>query len=123
MLEKYCTVIRKVLDEAISICAELLSYEPESIQYIPAVLCRQKHSKEVKVHTVDIKNEFNCLFGQCTIDHTMRHWKVEDGKELCWFPGNYNITYISNTTVYYLVTASRALEPNDIQQSVVDTSE
>ena len=123
MSEKYCTVIRKVLDEAISICAELLSYEPQSIQYIPAVLCRQKHSKEVKVHTVDIKNEFNCLFGQCTIDHTMRHWKVEDGKELCWFPGNYNITYISNTTVYYLVTASRPLEANDIQQSVVDTSE
>ena len=91
MPEKYCTVIRKVLDEAISICAELLSYEPESIQYIPAVLCRQKHSKKVKVHTVDIKNESNYLFGQCTIDHTMPPWKVEDEKELCWFPGNYTI--------------------------------
>ena len=53
----------------------------------------------------------------------MPPWKVEDEKELCWFPGIYNITYISNTTVYYLVTASRPLEPNDIQQSVVDTSE
>ena len=86
ILEK-CTVIRKVLDEAISICAELLSYEPESIQYIPAVLCRQKHSKKVKVHTVDIKNEFNRFNGYCTIDHTMPPWKVENGKELCWFSG------------------------------------
>ena len=83
--EKYCTVIRKVLDEAISICAELLSYEPESIQYIPAVLCRQKHSDDVKVHTVDIKNY---LFGVCTIDNTMPPWKVENEKELCWFSGN-----------------------------------
>ena len=98
-----CTLIRKVLDEALSTCAELLSYEPESIQYIPAVLCRQRHSEKVKVHTIDIKNESNFLFGQCTIDHTMPRWKVEDEKELCWFSStdiinciiinNYNILF------------------------------
>ena len=43
-----CTVIRKVLDEALSVCAELLSYEPESIQYIPAVLCRQSTLRALK---------------------------------------------------------------------------
>ena len=82
-----------MLDEAISTCAELLSYEPESIQYLPAVLCQQKHTKKVKVHIANVKNEFNCLNGYCTIDHAMPPWKVENAKELCWFSGN---TYISD---------------------------
>ena len=70
-----------------------------------------EHFESVKVHIADIKNEFNCFNGYCTIDHTMPPWKIENEKEFCWFSGK--------------VAASRSLEPNDIQQPIqfsTDTS-
>ena len=65
-----------------------------TLLYMLAVLCM--HSEQVKLHKVDIKNEFNCLLSYCTIDYTIPSWKVENESELCWFSGTNIKTSVKN---------------------------
>ena len=99
LLSKYCLPLRELIEEAISSCADLLSYEAVALECIATVPCRQEHTTTGKkqehlcsssnagsaFHPTILRKEPNGYIALCPVQHHLTNI-LTDEKQTCWLP-------------------------------------
>ena len=85
-LPKYCPQLCKAIKDAVSSCADLLSYEPSALECTVTVLCQLPHSKQYRKsppHPVNLKKEPEEYYAHCSIE-THLSGLLTDERQTCW---------------------------------------
>ena len=93
-----CSIIRDTLDEAVSSCADPLSYDPSALKFTVSLLCRHPdHMTDLNIQPHPAKLIYS-KYVQCTIMRQLEPIQLDTEKEGHWFTGYKGMlfsTYIS----------------------------
>ena len=82
-----CSVIRQTLDEAVSSCANPLSYEPSALKFTVSLLCRHPdHMTDLSIQPHPA-NLIYSKYVQCTVMRDLEPIPLDTEKEGHWFTG------------------------------------
>ena len=82
-----CRVIRHTMDEAVSSCANPLSYEPSALKFTVSLLCRHPdHMTDLSIKPHSAKLIY-CKYVQCTLMRELEPIPLDAEKEGHWFTG------------------------------------
>ena len=82
-----CSVIRHTMDEAVSSCANPLSYEPSALKFTVSLLCRHPDhmtDSSIKPHPAKL---IYSKYVQCTLMRELEPIPLDTEKEGHWFTG------------------------------------
>ena len=83
-----CPVLRQVIREAISSCADLLGYDHKSLQVTVTLPCHQDHFIRVSSsHGVILKYDEGRHIAKCSEDEDVPPFVVTEKRQVCWLNG------------------------------------
>ena len=86
-LSDYCCPLLAAIKDAISSCADLLSYEPSALDCEAIVPCNQQHSTKSCFHPIQLCNDVTeGYIANCSIEPHLS-FKVTDERQTCWLSG------------------------------------
>ena len=96
-LNENCFKLRKIICEAISTCADILSYNKDAIIAQVTVPCQQEHILRVhdnKVHPVVLSMDKNPPIIRCSIEKELPTLRLTDERQTCWLIGKFKVKYV-----------------------------
>ena len=108
-LPENCPILRQVMKEAISSCAELLDYDVKAVEIEVTLPCLEKHKvDDDKIHGVVIKYNHGRYIGQCPVESEIT-FEVTEKRQLCWFKGKLSFKVLVKLYFVYLFIVSSSL--------------
>ena len=96
-----CSIIHHTLDEAVSSCADPLSYEPSALKFTASLLCRHPdHMTDLNIQPHPAKL-IHSKYVQCTLMTELEPIPLDTEKEGHWFT-RYKGTLFSTFVSYLL---------------------
>ena len=83
-----CPVLRQVIRETISSCADLLAYDHKSLQVTVTLPCHQDHFIAASsFHGVILKYDQGRHIAKCSEDEDIPPFVVTEKRQVCWLNG------------------------------------
>ena len=83
-----CPVLRQIIKEAISSCADLLAYDHGSLEVTVTLPCHQEHFIDaLEFHGVILKYDQGRHIAKCSEDEDVPPFVITDKRQVCWLNG------------------------------------
>ena len=83
-----CPVLRQIIRDAISSCADLLAYDHELLEVTVTLPCHQKHFIDaLSFHSVILKHDQGRHIAKCSEDEDVPPFVITDKRQVCWLNG------------------------------------
>ena len=103
-LSENCFFLRCIICEAISTCADILTYNKDAIIAQVTLPCQRKHLLSVhdnKLHPVVLSMDKDPPVIRCSIEKELHTLKLTDKRQTCWLIGKLEINLIMVYIVIY----------------------
>lgn len=100
LINQHCVPLCKLIQNAISSCANLLSYEPSALKCTPTVPCQHEHTLPLMpFHPTELgkKQDSELYISHCPLERNLSEY-ISDPRQTCWLTSDAALPHCHNIT-------------------------